>query len=528
MAWRVARSLDQLLAEINASAPNRSRASDGSIGDAAHQTTDSDHNPHCQGWVVTARDFTHDPAGGFDAHAFADWLRRRCKGEILRDGAREIRCLAPGTRILGADLNWHHVEDLRVGDELVAFDEWGQRARHWSSLPRTDSRRTRRANHAARTLSGQRGRTATVTSSGRSVKPCVEVQTDWGLVTCSTDHLWVVRDLPEDGHAGFFSWVQAGELREGDCIKVAAPPWEPEASFDAGWLAGMFDGEGCLSSQAITRDSKKWNLSVSQKSGPVLDRVCTVMSTLKIGYGLYRNDPIYHVRVLGSLPTLLSVLGRLRPTRLLSKAVNGRIWDGVSTACWPTVRVHRVRDVGMREVVALGTSSSTLIAEGMLSHNCKYLISNRRIVSPGSGWEWQPYSGSNPHDHHVHVSVDCTPEGGYMDSTQPWGWPMRGWAVQVSDTDAQYMTPRVEALAQMLPAVRYGPEAGKEVKLVTAVQRLERMVTDLTTRPAATVTLTAEDRAAIVADIKSSILPALRAVVDEELDEAFRAGADAD
>lgn len=92
MAWRVARSLDQLLSEINASAPHRSKASDGSIGDEAHQGTDSDHNPWCQGWVVTARDFTHDPAGGFDAHAFADWLQRRCKGEILINGQREIRC----------------------------------------------------------------------------------------------------------------------------------------------------------------------------------------------------------------------------------------------------------------------------------------------------------------------------------------------------------------------------------------------------------------------------------------------------
>jgi hypothetical protein len=70
--WRVAKSLDVLLDQWNTAHPDRSKASDGSIGDAAHQTRDSDHNP----WVgpasdgkmiVTARDFTHDPEHGADA-----------------------------------------------------------------------------------------------------------------------------------------------------------------------------------------------------------------------------------------------------------------------------------------------------------------------------------------------------------------------------------------------------------------------------------------------------------------------------
>lgn len=108
MAWRVAKSLDQLLAEINASAPNRSKASDGSIGDEDHQTTNSDHNAHCQGWVVTARDFTHDPANGFDSYAYADWQRQRCRGDILINGTREIRVkyIISNRRIASPTDNW--------------------------------------------------------------------------------------------------------------------------------------------------------------------------------------------------------------------------------------------------------------------------------------------------------------------------------------------------------------------------------------------------------------------------------------
>ena len=59
MAWRLARSLETLRAQINALSPNRSKASDGTIGDAAHSARTSDHNPD-GGGVVRALDLTHD------------------------------------------------------------------------------------------------------------------------------------------------------------------------------------------------------------------------------------------------------------------------------------------------------------------------------------------------------------------------------------------------------------------------------------------------------------------------------------
>lgn len=82
-SWRVAKSLggtgkEGLLGEINKSAPNRDKEDDGSIGDVNHSSRVSDHNPDENG-VVCARDFTHDPQGGFDSYKFADWLASRLK-----------------------------------------------------------------------------------------------------------------------------------------------------------------------------------------------------------------------------------------------------------------------------------------------------------------------------------------------------------------------------------------------------------------------------------------------------------------
>jgi hypothetical protein len=74
--WRVAKSLDKLLLQINAKWPTRRKSSDGSIGDANHASRSSDHNPWVDDGVVTARDFTHDPEHGFDSYVFAEHLRK--------------------------------------------------------------------------------------------------------------------------------------------------------------------------------------------------------------------------------------------------------------------------------------------------------------------------------------------------------------------------------------------------------------------------------------------------------------------
>lgn len=70
---RLANSLTTLRNQINEAWPNRNKASDGWIGDAAHAKEKSEHNPNSAG-VVTALDITHDPKNGVHGGDIAEAL----------------------------------------------------------------------------------------------------------------------------------------------------------------------------------------------------------------------------------------------------------------------------------------------------------------------------------------------------------------------------------------------------------------------------------------------------------------------
>lgn len=66
MTWRIAESLKKLREQLNAAYPNRDTTSDGAIGDAAHASRSSDHNPWVKDGkmgVVTAIDIDEDLNG---------------------------------------------------------------------------------------------------------------------------------------------------------------------------------------------------------------------------------------------------------------------------------------------------------------------------------------------------------------------------------------------------------------------------------------------------------------------------------
>lgn len=77
--WRVVGSLGVMLDQLNHRWPYRAKGSDGAIA-GPNATPSSDHWPHRvpalgSGYVVTARDITHDPLRGPDCHELTEALR---------------------------------------------------------------------------------------------------------------------------------------------------------------------------------------------------------------------------------------------------------------------------------------------------------------------------------------------------------------------------------------------------------------------------------------------------------------------
>jgi hypothetical protein len=126
MIWRVAKSLLVLRSQVNAKFPDRAKGWDGTIGDTAHSSRSSDHNPNDDG-VVTAMDITHDPAHGVDSYEMAEQFRigrdRRIK-YIISNRRICSSAVAPWTwrPYNGANPHDHHVH-VSVMPQKTLYDD---------------------------------------------------------------------------------------------------------------------------------------------------------------------------------------------------------------------------------------------------------------------------------------------------------------------------------------------------------------------------------------------------------------------
>jgi len=308
---------------------------------------------------LMAREFRGDarvtwnvPAAA-DAHAEVYSTRfLLTHGDQFRGGSgiSAALCLGPGTRVLGADLRYRPITSLSVGDTLVGFDEHGGRS-------------VRRRFHPT-----------IVESLERIIRPSIELTTPVGTVVASEEHLWLVR--PVWGGAGTsLIWKATRDLKLGDQILTLGTPWELDDSWETGWLAGMYDGEGYISGGRV-------GIAQSHTHNPgLVTRIQNALTARgylwsehrgKKGISQFRHGNEHDKRMLADL----RLLGTLRPARLITQSAS--VWSGVACNAADVTEVVGLRQIGAQEVITIGTSTHTLIAEGLLSHNSPLLLGVHR------------------------------------------------------------------------------------------------------------------------------------------------------
>lgn len=255
-------------------------------------------------------------------------------------GGGHFYCIQPDAKVLMDDLTWKSADEVRVGDSIIAFDEFAVgKSRKW--------------------------RIAKIVGASTKILPSCRITFSNGTtLVASENHMWLT------GAKRDRRWQSTKTLTPGTEIIAPMEVWETEDSWDAGWLAGFLDGEGCIS---------RTNLSFAQKEGDCLDRLEKLLADRGFDVYLWRDSTgrasAVQGRIRGGVTEQMRLLGTIRPirlianwTRLLDHKTNSdqaRFMFGNNKR----VLVESIVEVGDAQVIALGTTTNTLIVEGLASHN---------------------------------------------------------------------------------------------------------------------------------------------------------------
>jgi len=159
------------------------------------------------------------------------------------------------------------------------------------------------------------------------------------------------------------------------------PVWETGESYKVGYIAGFFDGEGCLSQRKKQRlrgngnEESIFAINATQVPNAALDTTVQYLHDLGFKIGLYPKrrsvanwKDCVEIKILGGTTDALKFLGYVRPKRLLTKLDLHKL-GAIKNPCNDDTELVDITPVGEQTVYALGTSTGTYISEGYLSHN---------------------------------------------------------------------------------------------------------------------------------------------------------------
>lgn len=292
----------------------------------------------------------------------------------LEDGVHfSFQCLAGHQRVVTADLRWLAVGDLAVGQQLLAFSQ--------DNLIGTDGKKKQRTWEVAEVLSNE-----PFLANGFEVR-----FKDGTSVLTTGNHPWLAHwDASRSyrGRTAVQGWLTTSEMLErmsrprtrgGFWIPKFLRPWRRDRSWEAGWLAGFFDGEGSIIHQtnAVT-GGHSVSITASQNAGPILGRFVRLVAELGFKFSVYDyrgahgrsydegTRQVMHLRISGGRSEALRFLGTICPAKASEKLDLGKLGRLSQVEA---VEIDEIVPVPEREFWALETSEGTYLAEGFGMHN---------------------------------------------------------------------------------------------------------------------------------------------------------------
>lgn len=270
------------------------------------------------------------------------------EGKAWKEGGNidefwRYNCLTGDTKVLRSDLSWYNLEDVKPGDKLLSFEEHGYITRKLREC------------EVSKAAGSKKAVVKVVLSNGQSIRGTM-------------DHQVIAKRVLTTERANGTQWIALGDLRPGDALPTLGAPWAIEHTREAGWLAGIFDGEG--TSWDVCGGGYP-RVGFSQKEGPVLERAKGLLHSRGIAFNAVDKGTATYVDIHGGLSGTLRFLGTIAPQRLVSHTLN-RLPQGFGGfSNLPQVKVLGVFDDGEDVVYDITTSTGTFIANGIVAHNCK-------------------------------------------------------------------------------------------------------------------------------------------------------------
>ena len=279
-------------------------------------------------------------------------------------------CVTKNTKILKEDLTWTNAENLKVGDELVGFDEGKigkvRNNEKWITSTKRNFKKSIVIGHEIKTAPVYR-----ITFDDNS------------YVDTTKDHKW----LGMSPNCNTQTWYSTNKLVKGYRCYKPFNYWEEQLNYNSGYLSGVIDSDGSISKKGDYRiaiyQSTKVNLDICNKIEKILnfenieysiDEIETskIISTSYKGREKIKNicdNNSITYRFLGSVYDKIELIGKYN----IQKGKRIFTSDNIGSIRVPKDRIKTIISkelIGEKEIVVMQTSTKTFIGNGYMMHNC--------------------------------------------------------------------------------------------------------------------------------------------------------------